>query len=215
MMKDFKLGIRLLKYGYGIKPNLFFAGLFLAMGICFHLFVPVNGVWMTYLMASASYLVQILSSLHVTAIANSSSRRKVLYTKIPVLISLPFYLLLYVAGCLVELWMLYIGRRQEHEVVQSVIMAGLIMVGVMIYMGGAFKYFAASAVMVCVVILFIIFGGNFIFEILEFHISIGAAMLTGLVAVPLGAVLQYLLTLLLYRHPASKAAQMRKLKKYM
>ena len=215
MLKDFKLGIRLLKYGFGVKSNMIFAGLFLAIGIFFHLFIPVNGVWMIYMMASASYLVQILSSLHVIAIANSSPRRKTLYTKIPVLISLPFYLLFYGAGCMVELWMLHIGRRQEQDVAQSAIMASLIMMLFMIYVGGAFKHFAASVVMACAVILFIIFGGNIIFEILEFHISVGAAMLTGLAAVLLGAVLQYLLTLLLYRHPASKAAQMRQLQKYM
>lgn len=215
MLKDFKLGIRLLKYGFGVKANMFFAGLFLAVGICALLFIPVNGTWMIYMMASAAYLVQILSSLQVTAIANSSPRRKALHTKIPVLISLPFYLLLYVAGCLVELWMLHIGRRQEQEVAQSVIMAGLIMVLFMIYVGGAFKYFVASVVMACTVILFIIFGGNIIFEILEPHIPIGPALLFGLAAVLLGAILQYLLSLLLYRYPASKAAQMRQLQKYM
>ena len=215
MIKDFKLGIRLLKYGFGIRSNMVFAGVFLAVGIFFLLFIPVNGIWMIYMMGSAAYIVQILSSLHVTAIANSSPRRKNLYTRIPVLISLPFYLLLYGAGCLVEFWMLHIGRRQEQEVAQSMIIAGLVMVWFMIYIGGAFKYFVASVVMAFVLIMFLIFGGNILFAILDPHISIGVALLIGLAAVLLGAILQYLLTLLLYRHPASKAAQMRQLQKYM
>lgn len=215
MLKDFKLGIKLLKYGFGVKSNMTFAGLFLAVGICFLLFIPVNGIWMIYMVGSAAYLLQILSSLHVAAIANSSPRRKTLYTKIPVLISLSFYLLLYGAGCLVELWMMHIGRIQEKDVAQSMIMAGLVMVWFMVYVGGAFKYFVASLVMGVVAILFIIFGGNIIFAILDPHISIGVALLIGLAAVLLGTVLQYLLSLLLYRYPASKAAQMRQLQKYM
>lgn len=215
MIKDFILGIRLLKYCYGIKTNVACAMLFLAAGALLLFRMPDNGIWTIYLVGSGAFLAQILSSLNATAMANSSPRRKALNTLIPMILSLPLYLLLYGASCLVELWMLYKGKVWEQELAQSVIMAGLVMMWFMVYIGGAFKYFVASLMMAVVAILFIIFGGNIIFAILEPHISIGAALLIGLAEVLLGVVLQYLLSLLLYRQSASKAAQMRQLQKYM
>ena len=215
MMKNYKIGIKLLKYGYGIKQNVVCTMLFIVAGFLFIFFIPENFAGMFYLSASALCLVQILYSLNATAMVNSTSRRKALCTSVPVLLCLPLQLIFYGVGSLGELLMLYMGKVQEQYLAWDMIILGGAMLVFEIFIAGAYKFFMVSVVMACVGLFAFVFGGDISLRIVSPDIPLGAAIVIGLAEILLGACLQYLLSLLLYRHPISKAAQMWQLQKYM
>lgn len=116
---------------------------------------------------------------------------------------------------MMELLMLHMGKVQEQDVVYGMIVSGGLMLIFMVYVGGAFKCFVVSVVVMCVGTPTLLFRGYGILRTLRPNISLGAAIVTGLAEILLGSCLQYLLSLLIYRQPVSKAAQMRQLQKYM
>lgn len=215
MIKNYKLGLKLLKYSYGIKQCVLFALLFAGIGILFFVVNSSGFLGPLYVGLSAVYIMQLLSTLNISSLVQSSPGKKALQTSIPVLVGLPVYLLTYGLTVLIEMQLLRIGRTQVQDVVGALIFAGMIEMWMLVYCGLVYKWFWSSVIMFCTAAIFTEPLRYLMEETVFPYVSLWGAAVIGLVEILAGGCLQYLLSRMVYRLPIARAAQMRTLQKYM
>lgn len=216
MIKNLKLGLKSLRYAYGIKLNLLLLIAFLALGIVCHAFgndmaLGVYGDFM--LMCTAMVPAQLIFSLSASNMVLASPVRKKMQTSIPALLTYSNMVLVYIAMFayrMVRVW----GNPGLAGALGGELVAMAVMMALfMLYLGVAYKYFIVSVLLVVVVmVLFSIneglTGSLFYMELFGQGMgSVALSALLGMGILVLGGFLQYLVSLLLYRAPMSKMAQ--------
>lgn len=215
MIKNYKLGIRLLKYGYGLKQCVLFASLFAVIGLLLFVVNSSGFLGPLYLGVAAIYITQLLNTLNISSLVQSSPQKKALQTSIPALVGLPVYLLVYGLTVFVEMLLLHMGRAQVQDIVGTLIFVGMMEMWMLAYCGLAYKWFYASVIMFFGVVLFFSPLQYLMEEMVFPHVSLWGAVVIGLMEILVGSCLQYLISLLVYHRPIARAAQMRTLQKYM
>ena len=215
MIKNYKLGLKLLKYSYGIKQCVLIALLFFVIGLLLFMVNSSGFLGPLYLGMSAIYITQLLNTLNISSLVQSSSRKKALQTSIPVLVGLPVYLLAYGLTVVVEMLLLHTGKTQVQDIVGTLILVGLMEMWLLAYCGLAYKWFYASVIMFFGAALFVPSFQYLMEEMVLPHVSLWEAAVIGLMEILTGGCLQYLISRLTYRLPIARAAQMRTLQKYM
>lgn len=225
MMRELKLGCRLLRYGYGLKTVCILAVVFLGCGIAYYVmgltggerFTAVSGVM---LVCVAMLPTQVLQSLNVTSLVQASPAGKRMQTAVPAVVSCAGMIVAYLTVVLIrsiEVW----GHPEGlYTVCNELLLQAACSMGIMIYMGIGYKYFVASSLLMVPFLWFVLLGGSLIEVFSEENtawggMAFGAAVLLGAAVVLLGGVFQYLLSLLLYRVPVSKIAQTASLRKQL
>lgn len=216
MIKNLKIGLKSLRYAYGIKSNLLMLVFFFAAGIVLSgrdsdTTLGVYGNFM--LMCTAMIPAQLIFSLSASNMVLASPLRKRMQTSIPATLTCGNMMLVYLvmaAYRLIRVW----GNPQLAGILSGelVVAAGIAVV-FMIYLGIAYKYFIASMLLVLVIVLVYPYkrgwqGAPFCLEL--FGQGAGGVALTALLGmgiVALGGFLQYLVSLLFYRVPMAKMAQ--------
>ena len=88
MLKDIKLGFKLLKYGYKLKLNIFMLAFFAIFGIASDIMSKgtsiIGGI---YIMMCGMFTFQLIMSMDVSELIQSTSLKKKLQIYIPVLSS--------------------------------------------------------------------------------------------------------------------------------
>lgn len=219
MIRQFKLGIRLMRYAFGVKLCAGFAILFFLMGILMSFVSAKYGIMASaglFLIMPGMWLLQLLFSLVSAGMVQASPWNRSLQTSIQTLVGFVGFAASYVVIILLKLPMLSgASTEMRQSIAAELLLDALLAVVVMIYFGTANKFFVTSTVVFLVLFL----GLTSVYGMLLFPaasgLSFGAAAAIGGVCLIVGAFLQYGLSVLVYKYPPSKKAQLRSLQKYM
>lgn len=209
MINDMKLGIRLLRYGFGIKTNLVLLIVCTAADLlCFALELagittPLDG----FMLLACVIPVQILFTLNVVDIVLTSPARKKLQTSVPAVMTLCTTLAAYLIVVLKEAVIVLIHPDKTAQSAMRLVFLGVLVAVIMAFTGVLYKSFPALLVMYFSLSGFISF---FMMPILrsdflgEDRGSLVRAALIGVVLILAGGALEYALSVLFYKKPVSK-----------
>lgn len=215
MAKKFRLGIKFIKYCSGIWQCALFALLFFVLGSLFFIINRPAFLPPLYLGVSVMYLIQLLNTLHTSSLVRSSPKGKALQTSVPAIVGVLSLLLIYGLTVVVELLLLKNGLTRVEDVVSALVIAGLFEMLALGYCGMAFKWFFVS-LFLFLAFAFFLMPIQYLFQDLAApYIPLWGAVIIGALEIMLGGCLQFVLSLMVYREPSSKAAQMMSLRKYM
>lgn len=209
MINDMKLGIRLLRYGFGIKTNLVLLIVCTAADLlCFALELagittPLDG----FMLLACVIPVQILFTLNVVDIVLTSPARKKLQTSVPAVMTLCTTLAAYLIVVLKEAVIVLIHPDKTAQSAMRLVFLGVLAAVIMAFTGVLYKSFPALLVMYFSLSGFISF---FMMPILrsdflgEDRGSLVRAARIGVVLILAGGALEYALSVLFYKKPVSK-----------
>lgn len=210
MINDMKLGIRLLRYGYGIKMNLVLLIVCTAADVLFFalelagITTPLDGY---LLLACAMVPVQILFSLNAVDIVLASPVRKKLQTSVPALMSLCATLAAYLIIVLKKAVIILIHPDKTAQSAVMLSFLAFLAAVIMVFTGVLYKSFPAFLVMCFSLPGFVSF---FMMSLLRSDFlgeDMGALVrgaLIGAVLILAGGALEYVLSILFYKKPVSK-----------
>lgn len=223
MIGNLKLGMKALRYGYGIKMNLLLGGLFLVLGAAMAVLnaMDPNG---NYLLANFMIMCvgllpgQVLNSLMASNLVQASPKNRRLQTAAPAALTWGIMTFLYLLSALVRGIVVLRHPEKTAAMCTELVTLGVFMVAIMLYMGIAFKYFVIPLFFF---FLFFLFSYQWI-QILLVCLEWGTGILrlvlaaaAGLACIAAGGYGQYLVSLAVYRAPASKLAQPAPLRKML
>ncbi len=218
MINDLKLGIKMMKYGHSAKLS-FVAGIVLMV---FGLVFSVMGMLVKFsfpggyfIMMSVLLLLQLISTVNASYLVQTSPAKKKLQTSVPAVVSVTMM----VAGYLLNLVTVGVASLCSSKAAGAVetacnqlIYSAVIMGVIMLYYGACYKKFIAATIGF-MVIFFIVYqpmiSGELYWNFMPFADPIGNFALTalmGLIIILVSGLLEYLLSLALYREPISKLA---------
>lgn len=221
-MNDWKTGLKLVKYAYGIKINCLQALFFLLAGLVYAIagesgnFGLIGGIfWLCIGMLPT----QLIYTLAVANLVQASPMRRKVQTIFPVAGNLASMTVVYLAE-LVVCGILIGGKpEQAGEICHGLVLLASMMAIMMIYLGICYKYFVVATL--CMFPIIIIWMGGILEDWLYTRaffgqdISFWSAAAIGFAFLAAGGLAEYLLTLLLYRAPLSKLAQAAPLRKFL
>lgn len=219
MINELKLGVKLLKYTYGIKSSLLGSVLLLAGGIFYSLLPEEQSrMWLAsyMILVITMFPVQLLYSLGVSNMVQASPCKRKLQTSTIVILNVSVILVLLLAILSIKGAQLAMGLRTEGYVSFELLLDAVLIFLLLLYNGFAYKFFMVATVTFCVMMV-IVSGGAALgmgMGILQ-DVKLWMAVAILFLAILAGAALQYLVACLLYRKPLSKQAQYAGLRKMM
>lgn len=221
MINDLKLGMKMLRYGDHMILQVIAIAVTWFLGLVMNVSIKLLGLieipFGAVLMVIAfMFPAQILYSLSVSNLVQSSPAKKRMQTTIPAVVTLAGLLGNYLA-CLVINLIFMAGHPERVDAICGETLMGAVFAAfTMIVLGVAYKYFWMSVLFGFVVYFYVRYG----FEInLDMGVSGGGAYAlaaaAGFVLLLLGSLGQYGLSLLFYKAPMSKYAQSANLRKEM
>ncbi len=222
MIKQLKMGFKLLRYAHGFAGCMVATVAFFIIGVLLE-FARIDGygtskyIGVLFVLITGMWPLQMLFSINVSNMVGASPQKKKLQISIPAVLSFWLYLVMYLV-VLGMLWIKYRMGVSEADIVTELIVLTIAGVTILGYMGVALKYFWASTVVFFIVIN-VELNGLIIWQMFNPHalsgISIPVAVLIGFAGVVVGAALYYGLALALYHRPISKYSQISSLRKKM
>lgn len=226
MINDLKLGFRLLKYAHAYKMNLIFGLMMSALGVvmCLMSVVSVqtrNPMWGYFVVMISVFLLQMLWSVNTASLVQASPMKKKLQTLIPVLLGGFSIMTGYVLFVLLEGIVAVVHPEAMAENCSWIIYSAILMTMLLLYVAFCYKYFFAGTLIFCFCCYVVSVVYMRIFqETLSACFQSGwwsfvlAAML-GILILCLGVVLNYLISLAVYKVPISKFSQTASLRQQM
>lgn len=229
MIKQLKMGIKLLPYCHGVIANMVSAVAMLVIGIWMEagtltLQVPrtefnaFQNFGALMILVGAMWPLQMLISLNVPGMIAASPWKKKIQTSVFSLLSGAGYLVSFLVVVALKL-LKYSSGKLEYEilVVELLGLPGSILL-LNVYMAFAVKYFMAATIVFCFAMSFIMnmHGIFYYFGWLNVeNITVLMAIGMGILSIGISMLLDYGVTLLIYKKPVSKYSQMNSLKKKM
>lgn len=222
MIKQLRMGLKMLRYAHGIKSCIVWCVIVLLLGVLFEVGADdSNSVFIgIYLvMMLAIWPLQLLVSLNVPNVVAASPWKKRIQTSVTALISFCGFLIAFAVVDVMEGNKFATGRIAAEDFTFNVLFAACFAVLLMIYMAFSTKYFVVSTIGFIIVMS----SSSIVINLMQytdlaiFHQSLhpAATVLLGILFIILGAVLEYGISLLIYKVPVSKYAQMNSLRKKM
>lgn len=203
MLKDIKLGFKLLKYGYKLKLNVIMLVFFAIFGIASEIFSKgtsiIGGV---YFMMSGMFTFQLIMSMDISELIQSTSLKKKLQIYIPVLASTVINLILFTIFVVERVVLIQMGVADKTQIIYTLFMLDVILLITYLYTSICYKYFVLG---------FILFMVMFMAAFMGFADTIAALglpviALFGYIAIFVGGALEILIGELLYKKPLSEFA---------
>lgn len=209
--RKWKFAFKCMKYSYNLKINLICAGIFIAIGVLYETMDLVKGMGGYLLIVVSMYPAQILYSVCGSQLVQSSPYKKALMTSMPTMLTLCSGLLSYVLLVVLEGVRMIIKPETADQSISTILMAGILLLILDIYVGIVYKYFWVSMMLMCISIVGIYSNISFILRSRQFTqllsgCSLPVAIVVGLCLALLGSLLQYGISLLVYKKPVSKQA---------
>lgn len=217
MMKSMKLGFKLLRYAWGIKTTLLSGGIFFLLGLLsFTMSVQTWYLGGYLLMVLAVYPAQLLSSLTVSNLVQTSPWKKALQTSVPTALTAGAFALTYGGALIISLLRLNARPEMREDMVMILVLFAFEIFLIMTYCGIAYKTYVLGTALF--IIVFVI--GSSVIQIGAAlgafrGVSVFGAACSGFAAMLLGSAVQYGLSLMLYKRALSKNAQYPGLRKYI
>lgn len=220
MIDNYKLGMKMLRYGSGLVGMMVCCSIFLVLGLAMNIGYASFGIAGSpgdiIFMIVAMFPVQVIYSLSVSNLVQSSPAKKRMQTSVPTTVTC-FNM---IALCLVN-WLckgIAIIGHPEFIVTacsEMVTLAGFA-VFVMLYTAMAYKYFWTSIIVYFFTLARLNAINQIQFGIFDNNVSSFAlALVISLILIVLGGFGQYGISLLVYKAPMSKYAQSATVRKEM
>ena len=216
MISDLKLGIKLMRYAYMVKANVAIAILMVVFGVFVTLGVNLSGVASNMpggyiVMLAPLFLIQMLSSVSVTNMAQASSAKKRLQTSVPTVITLFSALLGYFIVSIAEYICVAVLPERRGIICGELFVIAVLSALLIIYASVAYKYLVISILLLVPAMMGSVVFGN----VIGWGTKLFAGMkhlfaftvIAGIVVIAAACVLHYFITLALYKVPMSKYAQ--------
>lgn len=221
MINNLKLGFKTLKYAHAVKSTLIMSGVIMILGILMcvmNVAVEYTFPGGYFFMLTALFMVQLLYSVNISNLVQASPVKKRLQTSVPAVMSTFCMLAGYLLTVLTEGIVAYFRPEGINYICGQILFTAVLAGVIMLYTGICYKYFAAATIMFAAV-----FSLFYSYLIRGWFISFagggwGMFALTaaiGLAVILICGVLQYLLSLAVYKVPLSKQAQAASLRKQL
>ena len=224
MIKQLKMGFKMLRYAHGIKTCVMWMVVVLLFGMLLEWSasgenVFLNQMGLYFVMMIAIWPHQLLVSLNVPKVVAASPWKKKIQTSVMALVSCVAFLFAYILVIVIEAVKLAKQMTLEEDFTFFVIWAAVFAGVLMVYMAFSAKYFVVSTIgfVFFMQVLSCVVSIRTYTDIAIFHMSMHPALtiLTGALIIVAGGLLEYGVSLLLYKVPVSKYAQMNSLRKKM
>lgn len=224
MINDLKIGFKIMKYGHAAKLSIIasiIVGLFGLAFCALSLVMTSTFPGGYFLMMSVLLLLQLISTVGAANLVQTSPMKRKLQTSVPALISVVLMLGGYLFQAAASAVMVCVKPETLQASCTQLIFTAVIMGVIMLYYGAVYKYFVASTAAFLIVFLIIyepMIMGDLLWTYLPFSGAWGNFVLSaaiGLVIILAGGVLEYLISLAVYKAPVSKWALGARLRKQM
>lgn len=215
LVKNLKLGFKILKYGHAAKLSIIASiavGLFGLAFCVLSLVVTSTFPGGYFLMMSVLLLLQLVSTVSAANLVQTSPMKKKLQTSVPALISVLFMLGGYFIQAVISAVTVCVKPETLQTSCTQLVCTAAIMGFIMLYYGAVYKYFAASTA-VFIIMFVLAYGPMIRGEILWSWMPLtgfwGNYILTAAIGAAVILVcggLQYLISLAVYKAPVSKWA---------
>ncbi len=211
MLKDLKMGFQLMKYGYKIKMNVIMMVVILAFGIVAE--ISSKGTSFLggfYLMMTGMFAYQLIMSMDISEMVQSSAAKRKLQVGLPVVASTVVYLASYTFLLVERVILIHQNPQSKEELLYTLFTILLIMITVYIFSSICYKYFVAGFILFLILFIGVDTGAVILWNngigAWLCQIGLGWLAVLGYAVVLLGGGIEYLLGSLLYRKPLSEFA---------
>ena len=217
MIAKIKMSWKMLRYSFGLKMNVGLMILFVVLGIIMEILTRGElflGAFFIFLVSM--WPVQMIYSISMSNEVAASPYKKAMQTSMPALVSA-----FSEGGAMMLVVILKAIEYLKYPESQGGSVKGLLVIClyalvIAIYTGIAYKFFAAS-----IVLFLVVYMGTYVFlaKLLDMTqpalVPFPAAVVICFVTVILGAAIQYVISILVYKYPLSKRAQGALMSKYL
>lgn len=208
MLKEIKLGFKLLKYGYKVKMNVVTLILFLAIGVFSEVMAKgtslVGGV---YFMIGGMFAYQMVMSMDVSQMIQSTAMKKKLQIYIPAMVSFIIYIVIFTFLVIEKVILIQNHAAKPSELVNTLLWVEMIMASVYIFVSICYKFFVLGFIVFMAIDMSMFMGllTSGIMAAME-KLSFGATIVMGYAIIILGTLLVVGVGTLLYKKPLSEFA---------
>lgn len=211
MLKDLKMGFQLMKYGYKIKMNVIMMVVILALGIVAEISSKgTSFIGGFYLMMTGMFAYQLIMSMDISEMVQSSAAKRKLQVGLPVVASTVVYLASYTFLLVERVILIHQNPQSKEELLYTLFTILLIMITVYIFSSICYKYFVAGFILFLILFIGVDTGAVILWNngigAWLCQIGLGWLAVLGYAVVLLGGGIEYLLGSLLYRKPLSEFA---------
>ncbi len=222
MIKQLKILIKLLPSAYRFKLSLVGAAIMYLVGIVMALSFPGNGIGIVFLMMGPIWVSQLIISLSVSNLVQVSPFKKALHTYLSTAANFISMILSYLVVLLVDGINRYIHPEYtDNDGISLFLACFFFVIAFTLYVSFCYKYFIVSSIFLVIGVQVVGVYYNFSMYLGENTLPFGISapfpllILSGFGIIFVSSLLQYGISLLLYKRPLSKTAQYAGLRKYM
>lgn len=213
MINDLKMGFRVIKYALSFKSSLFALIVFAILGCAIEFMTPGTPLGGLYLAISAIFVIQLVHSVCVSAMVQTSPYKKKLQTVIPACMTLAAYLIANTIQLIVKFAAYHYFEKTEVELSNMILISSIFMLVMTMYVAASFKAFWPATIIFFAVFL-IVYPGLTIYMIMSdinesalgMILPLWVAVLISYVMIIVSSVAVYLISLALYKRDYSKTA---------
>jgi hypothetical protein len=212
MINDFKLGFKIIKYGLNFKVSVIASVLMLFFGCLMDVAIPGTPINGLYVGMVGMFIMQMICSVSVSTMVQSSSRKRQLQTSVPAIVCSVYLLfgntisiILKLVGLKVRLVDAEVWDWEMSYIANGILFNALFMVIIVLYNAGATKVFWQATV--CFIIIYLVyffFSTSSLMEEIPFNLSIEAAVVISYLIIIVASVLIYFLFVAMYKRDYSK-----------
>lgn len=211
MINKIKLGVNLIKYSSKLGKNVFSIFIILIIGIIVEVLSKgTNFLGGFYLLIAGLFVSELVTSLDLTDLIQTSPLKKQLQTSIPVVVSNIIYLVLFTVLLIEKAILLKIYPASGDEILKSILCVVLLNFIAIVYNGICFKYYIFSIIGLMLTVGGVSPFNNSIYQkIIEpfnYDMKWLVIIIMGYVLILLGGLIEYGIRCLLYKKPLSKIA---------
>lgn len=219
MINDLKLGFKIMKYGHSAKLSIIGSIVLAVLGLVLCIIsitAKISFLGGYILTLSVLLLLQLISTVNAANLVQSSPMKKRLQTSVPAFFSILMMLAAYLLNVVVVAVVVCTKPEEEVYCYTQIIYTAALMGMIMLYYGAVYKYFVASSIIFFTVFIFVypsILSGDINEELYWSYMPYAEpwqnfilTTVIGLAFILVCGVLQYLISLAVYKAPISKLA---------
>ena len=200
MFKKIKLGLTLVKYGFRPGINLEMCILFLAIGVVLEISSKgTNIIGAFYFLLTGVYIYHMIESMSISKMVQTSKMKKALQTTVPTATSTLLYLVIFTCVVIEKAILIHNYPENTQIYLETLLIIVAYQVTAMLYIGLCYKYFFA-------VIMGLTAGAHILSRNNHLSLSFPVEVIIGYIAIIVAAVLEYLISTLIYKKELSKFA---------
>lgn len=211
LMENWRFAVKCIKLSYNLKTNLLSIGFLSVMALVYEIGNFSNGLGAILMLIVSMYPAQMIYSVCGSQLVLSSPHKKAIMTSVPAIITFCSGILAYLTVIGMEAIRVMGNPEAAEYSTHMILILGVVLMIMEIYVCIVHKYFVVSVVVVigCLIgcyYLMNFFGDGVLIMSWLSWVSMPVAIAMGLCLAVLGSLLQYGVSLLVYKKPVSRGA---------